>query len=213
MTEKPIIFSGPMVTAILEGRKTQTRRVVKPEPPDWCAKFGYTAFTPRGSISGRGVFKDEGPAEKFFRSPYGVRGTRLWVREQLSRPDGDPWLYAADRQPVIVAAEDETAMIVWAHHKEQDYCLSIHMPRWASRIILEVVSVRVERVQEISETDARAEGYPKNLPDCDIMHFGGGRVARHWYRDLWNAINGKRPNRSWADNPFVWVVEFKVVPQ
>src|SRR5690348_12362489 len=81
MRERPILFSAPMVRALLAGTKTQTRRAVTPQPPEWCTEFGYTAFTPTGSISGRGRYGNDGPAEKFFRCPYGIAGDRLWVRE------------------------------------------------------------------------------------------------------------------------------------
>lgn len=179
MKERPIIFSGPMVRAILDGRKTQTRRAVKPQPL-WVASPGVPFKTmdadPKGTIN----------------CPYGQPGDRLWVRESIHvmqpRHDGDTGsvLYRADGHGDWIGK--------W--HP------SIHMPRWASRITLEVVSVRVERLNGISEKDAKAEGYKSQ----SIME--NPDAGRLWFRDLWQSINAPG---SWAENPWVWVVEFKRV--
>jgi hypothetical protein len=189
MTERPINFNGPMVRAILAGAKSQTRRVVKPS--------GLCVYD---TMTGKEVENI-----KPVKCPYGQTGDRLWVREQLVRPDGDPWLYAADRMPVVVEKEDETAMIVWAHHKKQDYCPSIHMPRLASRITLEIVSVRVERLQEISEADSKAEG----ITHADAMAMGDDYPAA--FRCLWHTIHAADGAHGWEANPWVWVIEFRRV--
>jgi hypothetical protein len=200
--EKPILFSAPMVRAILEGRKTQTRRVVKASPI--ASGVGWNVWW-----SDKMEAQVQDAAFIRLHCPFGVPGDRLWVRETLQRPDGDPWLYTADRQPVMVAWEDETPMLVWAHHKEQDYCPSIHMPRWASRITLEITDVRVQRVQEISEEDARSEGCePPPLETCGVP----GEWAKVNFELLWDHINEKR-GFGWAANPWVWCVGFQRVPQ
>jgi hypothetical protein len=192
--ERPILFSGPMVRAILEGRKTQTRRVVTPQP-----NWGMWPYR-NGDLWLHALSGDPR------KCPYGVPGDRLYVREMLRRPDGDPWLYEADMQPVMVDACDETAMLAWAHHKQQDYCTSMFMPRWASRITLELTDVRVQRVQEISEEDAVAEGIeafdfpvPPNPPGQVQRMYGitsyfpqADPTAAKAYRRLWASINGKR---------------------
>lgn len=117
-------------------------------------------------------------------------GDHLWVREHLRRPDGDPWLYAADNQPVMVAKATETAMVAWAHHKEQDYCPSIHMPRWASRITLEALEdARMERLWDISDEDARREGMESCTPADQ-------------FRALWDTLHTD-PGERWEDNPSV----------
>ena len=199
--ERPILFSGPMVRAILEGRKTQTRRVMKPQPhPEFLARGVVGVVSQWPMQNGVRWFMRDGMSE-LVPCPYGNPGDRLWVREMLRHPDGDPWLYDADRQPVMASAEDETAMLVWGHHKEQDYCTSMFMPRWASRITLELTDVRVQRVQEISEEDARAEGVQ------EVTHANGvGRCwetygaeftshsdsARSSFASIWESINGKR---------------------
>jgi hypothetical protein len=136
---------------------------------------------------------------------------RLWVRENMIRPDGDPWLYAADKQPVMVSREDETAMLVWAHHKEQDHCPSIHMRRWASRITLKVTEVRVERVQAISEEDARAEGCDyDDMPEPPPGFREEDRpTASREFQCLWDSINAKK--YPWSLNPWVWCVSFRRV--
>lgn len=160
MKERPILFSGPMVRAILDGRKTQTRRVVKPRQgmlDDWTG----------------------------LPCPYGKPGDRLWVRETcyFEQPHGEV-IYRADPGSEK-ALDPEFTGLRWRP--------SIHMPRWASRITLEIVNVRVERLQDIRVDDARAEGVTAKWPV-------------HGFRNLWQSINGFG---SWDANPWVWVVEFR----
>lgn len=204
--ERPIIFSGGMVKAILEGRKTMTRRVVKPQPPE-----GYSILpdTNGGWYSMRTNAVSHFPvAVSDVPCPFGT-GRRLWVREAFALSVRDP-----DGPP----PEDDHDHINWdAIYKEGDdghnwtdkegrpvpppWRSPIHMPRWASRITLEVTGVRVERLQEITEKDALAEG----------AHPGGfaSRRTVPFFQQLWDSINGKK--HLWASNPWVWVVEFKVV--
>ncbi len=142
-------------------------------------------------------------------------GDRLWVRETL-RLDGTRWKYAADGLPVWVDTSDRTAngaAIAWAHHKEGDVCVSIHMPRWASRITLEVTDVRVQRVREISEEDARSEGCPGDRPVAETLHdYGNGYLsARVRFCRLWDSINSKRDGCSWDANPWTFAISFKRV--
>jgi hypothetical protein len=192
--ERPIIFSGPMVRAILDGRKTQTRRIVKHvpalgSPDDWCHKVD------------RAQFEEEiGNYRRF--CPYGTPGDRLWVREAWC-PGGNQSVYLkAD-----VDLPDDPR--VWMHDRQPPYGgtwrPSIHMPRWASRITLEITGIRVERLQEISEQDARAEGVqPRNAGQDEA---GPIKTYRTGFVHVWQEINGKRAN--WTSNPWVWVVEFR----
>jgi len=185
MKERPILFSGPMVRAILEGRKTQTRRVVKPQP----------GCDPRDD-----EHLDMG------RCPYGQPGDRLWVREAWHTDERDLEYARAKHEdamsdsPIYYRAdpENDNAGCTWRP--------SIHMPRWASRITLEITRVRVERLQEISEKDAIAEGAD---PYLHPVH-PGREGLRHvdGFRSLWESINGPG---SWDANPWVWVIEFKRV--
>jgi len=178
MKERPILFSAPMVRALLDGSKTQTRRTAKSchmvmdhgeDSSGQCINAGYIPCLPL--------------------CPYGHRGDRLWVRETFQKwPDG--YAYRADYQ------DAELADSVHAPWKP-----SIHMPRAASRINLEITGVRVERLQDISRGDAMAEG-------CPFPNMAQGDDPRKWYADLWHSING--PD-SWGLNPWVWVVEFKVM--
>lgn len=161
MTERPILFSAPMVRALLAGTKTQTRRVA----------------TPRRSIE---PMTDE--------CPYGQPGDRLWVRETWSAHSAGGFMYAA--------SWDAHALI--GHPKWRP---SIHMPRAASRITLEVTGVRVERLQEITRGDAMAEG-------CPFPNMAAGHDPREWYAKLWNDINGPG---SWDANPWVWAITFRRV--
>jgi hypothetical protein len=117
--------------------------------------------------------------------------------------------------PVMVDPAHETEMIVWAHHKQQDFCPSIHMPRWASRITLTITGVRVERLQEITEADAKAEGCsndddPYWRPSYADPDSGGHPSYRNSFSFLWDSINGRRKGGiySWHSDPFVWVLSF-----
>jgi hypothetical protein len=205
--ERPILFSGAMVRAILDGSKTQTRRVVLPQPPEWIDSFGYSCFTPKGSISGRGYWKgvpgDEGPGEKFYPLKYGKLGDLLWVRETLEQFGDGSWVYAADQCPIELDADDARvpAMVSWAHHQQREVCSSIHMPRWACRLVLELTDVRVEKLQRISHEDALAEGIDRCNSSSMLM-------ARERYQLLWDSLNASR-GYSWDRNPWVWVLSFR----
>ncbi|WP_422096847.1 hypothetical protein [Variovorax sp.] len=191
MKERPILFSAPMVRALLDGTKTQTRRVVKPQP-DSISPDGIPArfFHQRAIGSGYPVQ---------IRSPYGQLGDRLWVRETWQAVRGD------DRaRHICTSPRPDVGWIEYAATPREDepaykWRPSIHMPRWASRIDLEVTGVRIERLQDISEADARAEGYDIGPPPCidDPVR---------WYRYLWEQLNGAG---SWDANPWVWVVMFR----
>jgi hypothetical protein len=192
MKERPILFSAPMVRAILECRKTQTRRVVK-DVPEWCREWGYTAFTPSGFISARGPVEDN-IGEKFFRLKYGATGDRLWVRETHARA-GCKSNCGHLGCHTIYRADDKAALGAYGAVK---WTPAIHIPRWASRITLEITGVRVERLRDISYGDAQAEGWPPGDEFDPVT----------WYSVLWRDINGAE---SWAANPWVWVIEFKRV--
>ena len=195
--ERPILFSGEMVRAILTGRKTQTRRVVKQQP-----EVGRSGcwFPERNSVRALHYANEDhlrrGLPLDF--SPYGVPGDRLWVRETWAH-DGSqaPPLYRAD----WLCQRDFPG--VRCEHGPARWSPSIFMPRWASRITLEVTGVRVERLQRISEEDAQAEGVSAD----DI-----GRVglpcysARQNFERIWERINGAE---SWKSNPWVWVINFR----
>lgn len=187
--EKPILFSGPMVRAILDGRKSVTRRVITNERIKVFAP-GYADDHDR--IIGM--------------CPYGRVGDRLWVREtwnqfRVRRSDGQRFTVRHPEPGIgelTYAADCDAEPPRWRP--------SIHMPRWASRITLEVTGVRVERLQEISEEDARAEGVQEFCPsEVDRGGYCSG------FADAWDAINGKRPGCKWLDNPWVWVIKFRRV--
>lgn len=188
--ERPILFSGAMVRAILDGRKTVTRRVVKParlELLDAAAQAGECM--PLGSDR-----QDWGYIADL--CPYGKPGDQLWVRETcfINGPGkGSEVIYKSDPLPNW---EGEETDIRWRP--------SIHMPRWASRIQLEITSVRVERLQDISEQQAMAEGVDgKESESAKSQGWCMKPIAA--FRFLWRSINGPE---SWQANPWVWVVEF-----
>lgn len=204
MKERPILFSGPMVRAILEGRKTQTRRVVKIDAP-FVEFDGCDPYWP--------VFEDKYGDPVRAACPYGEVGDRLWVRETFfdTTPYSDAMLFYNRKNPVAYRADDEE---IGCHAWKP----SIHMPRWASRILLEVVDVRVERLRNIAVRDAVAEGLDSKTSIGPFRTLGwkdytAGSVsylldARESFQSLWDSINAGR-GYSWAANPWVWVVEFK----
>jgi hypothetical protein len=200
MTERGILFSSAMVRALLDGSKTQTRRALRVQPLD--------VLPMNGDLTGREwvglMTREPKPEGQVFRCKFGVPGDRLWVRETWAQPttlDPGPTFYRAD-YPACAAGfsnlppADE---ITWKP--------SIHMFRKDSRILLEITGVRVERLQDISEADAAAEGWPRRpeVSDDPQVH---ADAARDWYMDLWEQINGAG---SWAANPWVWVIEFRRV--
>lgn len=188
MKSRPILFSAPMVQAILAGRKTQTRRIVK--------------LTDSGRVKAIGSslnwhLDDPNAANA---NPYGQPGDQLWVKEtwrtqyanESQKPiditEGDPIRYEVDGH------ENGNPLYGWGRIRQ-----SIFMRRWMSRITLELTGIRVERLQNISEADAWQEGVSPVGPMT-------GRMARDAFEFLWHSINGAE---SWDANPFVWVVEFK----
>lgn len=190
MKERPILFSDPMVRAILSGQKTQTRRVCKP------AEAAFLSYVVN---CGDGFWGDE-EGDNRFACPYGQPGERLWMREAHEAYEVGHVHYRAD-WPNTQLAEAKQAGIRWTP--------SIHMPRWACRLLLEIVSVRVERLHDISQDDAVAEGCDDTrdmkLEPGRIFHAGGPRDA---FAALWSSINGAE---SWDANPWVWVIEFRRV--
>ncbi|MBD8194357.1 hypothetical protein IFR35_23460 [Pseudomonas fluorescens] len=207
--ERPILFSAPMVRAILEGRKTVTRRTVKPQPEVRMVDMIGPMLTFKNKRGGHWLYPNA-KAQIIADCPYGKPGDRLWVREtclindfrDINVPEEErancEILYRADGVPDW---EGDEALIRWRP--------SIHMPRWASRILLEITDVRVERLQDISRADIRAEGLhcPPELGSDDVSP-----NYRDWYpaawRELWESINGAG---SWTANPWVWCVSFKRV--
>lgn len=220
MKERPILFSAPMVRAILDGRKTQTRRIAPVSKLDirqhdgemvtWSVAFSKPVKGVLSSHSGGKLSTDQAcriVASQF--CPYGQPGDRLWVRETWARDSEDGALfYRADVGRSGDADDWERNRLDGAPNYR--WRPSIHMPRAASRITLEITGVRVERLQDISEADARAEGSPPSHPSIDAIsqEFGFCDFPRSWYAQLWDQINGAG---SWNANPWVWVVEFRRV--
>lgn len=243
--ERPILFNGEMVRAILDGRKTQTRRVVK---PTWGGVI--TALNPDGMpIESGGGGMGFNPNWNRVRTdcPFGGPGGRLWVRERwraLTWRDDEPFevqFHADNSRFECTADEFGDEYDQWVDRMAEQSCEdcaaagleldpyegytfdvedaptrwrpSIHMPRWASRITLELTGVRAERLQDISDQDARAEG-------VDWVNDGGspygikgiaaswGATAKHAFSHRFDSINKSR-GYGWDENPFVWVAEFK----
>lgn len=207
--ERPILFSGDMVRAILADRKTQTRRVVK--LPDM--RFEYIRqnddFVPAGEAWLCEWDGDEHNGMELhqatLRSPYGVPGDRLWVRECFRYQDFDcdegVW-YARMRYRADDFETPSRTFMPKGEDTPIGWKPSIHMPRWASRITLEVTGVRVERVQEMDPRDAYAEGFRFEKDGIVVIS------AEAKFRYLWDKLNNKR-GFGWDKNPWVWVIEFR----
>jgi len=207
--ERPILFNGAMVRAILAGQKTQTRRAVKVPPAfDFIGGAGDDQDDPRnwGAEDENGLWwaLAAGPdTDRVLACPYGQPGDRLWVRETWCHAwddERDQWSdperyhYRADGIEVVHVDDGERS----------PWCPSIHMPRRACRLLLEITDVRVERLQAISEADAIAEGLTQTkaggwLPGpCDHPEWA--------FHQLWNQVYGES---SWDSNPWVWAITFK----
>lgn len=204
MKERPILFSAPMVRAIINSTKTQTRRVVKPQPEAGEKFFSLDiALNMDGGPSGLAAWfldSNEGGLPPVF-CPYGQPGDRLWVRETFMHEPADYCWEASVSIPCRPASTVYRADFPDSVPGE-GWKPSIHMPRNLSRITLEVTGVRVERLNDISRGDAMEEG-------CPFPNMADGTDPRSWYADLWRQINGAG---SWAANPWVWVVEFRKEP-
>ena len=239
MMERPILFSGPMVQAILAGRKTMTRRIAKHIKElniesyereeklftSWTVKFEPGFRKIRASHSGGLLTKEE--ALCFIANeycPHGRIGDRLWVREAFGE------VYDICEHPEMDSCPDERWHIEWKYRADSEQPViehgyftgwkpSIHMPREVSRIVLEITDIRIERLQDISEADALAEGVEPVEIICSRdgektayrdYEFSGiyPNSPKDSFKSLWRKINGAD---SWAANPWVWVVEFKVI--
>jgi hypothetical protein len=225
MTARPILMSGPMVQALLDGTKTQTRRVVNPR-----IYVELTASDDPESIT-TGAVQQSDPAfgvacKQYVRCPYGAVGDQLWVRETWQyadwTEDGMPWIrYRADDATRFVdghllteadcdrltdrweSLSDPANVAIDGKAADRTWRPSIFMPRWASRITLTIADIRVQRLQEISDSDCVAEGISvAPIARSEISPF-------EFYRDLWESINGAE---SWALNPWVWALTFRVEP-
>jgi hypothetical protein len=225
MKERPILFSGPMVRAILEGRKTQTRRVVKPQPVFTAAQENEIVSAFPGSRLSECMTQAWLDGWVDVQCPYGQPGDRPWVREphyvfghwepvptRRTRTGRQKWRFVADPRKAPLY-EPPTEYRKGRHHKDP-YTPAWHarlgrfMPRALSRLSLEITESRVQRLQEISEADARAEGVVAD----DISRVGVPcRPARGRFEELWDSINGERPGCSWEKNPWVWCLTFRVL--
>lgn len=219
MKERGMIFNGEMVRAILDGRKTQTRRIMAPQPAD---DIERCIFPNPEAIGWKSSLRHKHGSTTAHFCHYGKPGDCIWVRETFQGPLFDYDLmdsYCKDPTPFekpefcVYKADGVPAPEFYDADDELHCCWrpSIHMPRWASRILLEITNVRVERLNAISEEDAQAEGmeltgWRPTYSDPD----SGGEVLTPYdnFAQLWESIYGEE---SWKANPWVWVIEFKRV--
>lgn len=223
MTERGMIFNAEMVRAILDGRKTQTRRIMKVQPKPSKSRPGDFWFSSKKLESmvhvsdlapGNSPIADYHLYIQEHCCPFGAVGDRIWVRETFCPVDdtqygGEKWVdyratpkFEASHPAGWDCAPNDAEALKWRP--------SIHMPRWASRILLEITDVRVERLNAISQADAIAEGAPPSHPsiDCVSQEYGFPDFSRSWFGQTWQHIYG---SDSWNANPWVWVIEFKRV--
>lgn len=216
MTERPILFSDAMARAILAGQKTQTRRLVglhelkRSSTPgfDWT----WRGRAPVRSIAQQrrhpgGCWQDVREEDLRALCPYGVSGDRLWVREAWCPRSNGALLMEKAQRPFFRATDGDGDM---PKPHGWPWRPSIHMPRRACRLVLEVTEVRIERLQAITEDDARYEGVDVTAPTWTLEHKIGWADGsrRDGFRALWDSINGERA--PWSSNPWVWVVAFRV---
>jgi len=213
MSIHPILYSGQMIRAKLEGRKWQTRRVIAPKGQ----RATFSLFA--GNWTDDYVLHPENE-EWRMRDVRFKAGDLLWVRETL-RYDwpARAWQYDADKAD-LETTRHFTLETPTPERWSLGFCPSIHMPRWASRLTDKVTGVKVERLQAISEDDARAEGCIKLKASGRAVEYPGAQYlgqawpnCRSWYRHLWDSINGKKPGHAWADNPWVVAVTFETIRQ
>jgi hypothetical protein len=214
LTERPILFAGPLVRAILSGQKTQTRRLVKPQPE---SVWGRGVALPGNPLAVRSdayhVHARVAGEDRYLYCPYGAPGDRLWVRETFA------WLTGAGRRIVFRAdADPPRDRFSGAPIEDMTWASPFYMRRADSRITLEVTDVRAQRLQEISEEDAKAEGVESwdSLSREQVIPgpgFDGALYRDNLHRlpfsDLWDSINAKRA--PWDSNPWVWAVSFRRV--
>lgn len=205
---RPLLFSAPMVRALLAGRKTQTRRVVKPQPYIANEIDGTRYWNASGSVGG--VIKLH--PDFVACCPYGKPGDLLWVRETWARNENQTSDTHIDTSLMYRADGEERAL---DNGSEKAWSPSIFMPRKYSRMTLRITDVRVQRLQEINEADAIAEGItgPHDV-GYQAYQFPGDSKPRYSraaaaYEDLWGSINGAD---SWVANPWVWCISFDVIP-
>lgn len=206
MKERGMIFNGEMVRAILDGRKTQTRRIIK---------LSHESGMKNPVVRGKnGEASYVGCRLAAMLCPFGKPGDRIWVRETFQGPLVSEDLFEEYRAYPEKFEKPQYCEYAADGGTKPEYCdlddnlrhgwlPSIHMPRWASRITLEITDVRVERLASISQEDAAKEGYPAN-PEP----YGGSMDKWLWFRQLWDSIY---PEQSFSHNPWVWVIEFKRV--
>ena len=219
MSEHPILFTGPMVRAILDGSKTMTRdtkglKIINSTAVNFyhpTRQKDTLGYTPSMGYLWQGF--NQGGSDVFVKSPYGKPGDTLWVKET----------FQTDTYPTGPLSSDERTIIIYCadvqYPKRDMWRSSILMPRWASRIQLRVTEIRVERIQDITEEDAIKEGIitwnkgplaplyftdKKHVESCDLGH----DTPRKAFRDLWDSIYAKR-GRGWDVNPWVWCISFE----
>jgi hypothetical protein len=208
--ERPILFSAPMVRAILGGKKTEIRRVMKPQPPEWATflnkakdfdlwQWSEPEQTPLRVLR---RWPEDEAGSCYIPCPYGKSSERLWVRETWRVRGGQEYEYQRHQPSVVYRADADIVDQI-----QGEWRPSIFMRRWASRLTLEIVSARPERLKDIREEGCRAEGCYGGHDSIPKYPFSATPLEH--YRSIWTKINGAKGPKSWDANPWVWVIEFR----
>lgn len=211
--EHPILFTSPMIRAILDRRKTQTRRIIKPQPYQDGTWWKYDGTRPKAKKATGAISSTADPTQwTLLTNPYGRPGDHLWVKETFQTGN---FAQNEPRGYVYLATDAE-----WEQTEGWKWRPSIHMPRAASRITLLITDIRVQRLHDITEADAIAEGVEvtgKKMYELPIYrdYFGDSLYGAGWssavrsFQSLWQLINCPE---SWDTNPWVWVIHFTPIP-
>lgn len=222
MKERPILFSGPMVRAIIDGRKTQTRRILTIDPAYEFTEIIIAERDTRVYFELSRKIKDRPLAIPIchIKCPFGTVGDHLWLRETWAV--GNPFDHVApsllhDTCAVDYAADEKR---IWSPEDQGRWRPSIHMPRWASRITLEITDISVQRLQDIGKDgrkakDVLSEGITKAAIEREREWFHPDDAPAIAFSRLWNSLqidkNSGKPGASWSDNPLVWAITFKAI--
>lgn len=205
--DTPLLLKGPLVLKTRSREKTMTRRPLEQQPV-------LTYMPPTRAVPERWnwqansypLLKDGSTAMKdsmLKACPYGGPGDKLWIRESMKMNAKGVWVYSADEKPVLVDPKDASEMKIWAHHRDQDYCPSIHMPRWACRVRCRITEVRVEQITDITVEDIIAEGFSTRLEEHDACV-----ELRDHFEKAWNELY---PQTPFAPHTWVYALRYRLI--
>lgn len=200
--DTPLLLKGPLVLATMQRKKTWTRRPLERQP------VAYKWDSRKRAIAWHWMTNTYRQRETMVDSmkqecPYGFAGDRLWIRETMKMDEKGQWFYAADGAQVMLDPKDKTAMLIWAHHRDQNYCPSIHMPRWACRVRASILEIRAEPVTDITVEDIIAEGFSTRLREHDACVDLRDQFEKSW--------NGIYPRTPFVPDTWVYAIRYRLL--